>query len=124
METGAVRLRSLPPTRKSVIEALMAGADVPLSVDASCEGAGTDANDRTIGHYISGMLAQLDAPSGQSWLEVSIQPELDRAGPIWRLTVLIKHRDDEDEWAWGVRFAARQADGLVLLPSFECVGAG
>jgi hypothetical protein len=107
-----------------VIEALIASAAVPLTVHSSCEGVGSDSTDRTIGQYISGLLAELELPQGQSWIEVAVAPEEEAAATVWQLTVLFKHRDGEDEWAWGVRFAARQKDGLVLASSFECVGAG
>ncbi|MBI3679152.1 MAG: hypothetical protein HY235_01920 [Acidobacteria bacterium] len=115
----------LPPKPKDVIEAMMRSSEVSLSVDRSCNGVGTEAGDNTIGRYISGFLAEQSERRGQNWIETTIEPGKDADGSeIWLCHVVIRHVDGDDRWGWGVRFAVRQRDGVVLRDSFRCTGAG
>ena len=43
---------------------------------------------------------------------------------VYRCRLMIRHSLGEDVWSWGVEFTARQSDGLVLVKSLKCVGAG
>lgn len=43
---------------------------------------------------------------------------------VYVCRLMIRHAQGEDVWSWGVQFAARQSDGLVLVKSLKCIGAG
>jgi hypothetical protein len=115
-----VKVASLPPTPKDVIDALLASSHVPLSVDPSCAGAGTQPRDATIGRYLSGFLAELSNAEARNAIETSSEEQ----GAVWICKVLIRHAQGEDVWRWGVQFSVRRADGVVLPDSFRCLGAG
>lgn len=118
------RLRHSPPTSKDIIEALMASARVEL-VDSTCRGAGTDRDigDRTVGQYISAILAELDDPEAiNSILSVTDYDRPERTA--WKGHVMIRHSKGQDVWAWGIEFMIRKSDGQVDLQSFRCVGGG
>mgnify|MGYP001567442236 CR=1 FL=1 len=113
-----------PPSRKDVIEAVLANEAVRLTVHSSCMGVGTEATDSTIGAYLSGFLAEL-ADGDRNWLETSVvEAESDAGVAIWRAEFIIRHASVEDEWGWGVRFDVRRDDGVVDPQSFLCIGAG
>jgi len=113
-----------PPSRKDVIEAVLANESVRLTVHSSCMGVGTDATDSTIGAYLSGFLAEL-ANDDRNWLETSaVEAESTTGVAIWRAEFIIRHASTEDEWGWGVRFDVRREDGVVEPQSFLCIGAG
>lgn len=114
-----------PPTRKDVIEAVMASHAVKLSVHPSCRGVGTDKADTTIGAYLSGFLAALENPAEKNYIETSVtEARSDIAGPVWRCEFTIRHAAGEEEWGWGVRFDVRRDNGKVVPQSFFCTGAG
>lgn len=120
-----LRVSNLPPKPKDVLEALLRSSEISLAVDPSCNGVGTEASDQTIGRYLSGFLAEQNAPQGQNWIETTIEPGMDAAGvEIWLCAVVIRRLDGEDRWGWGVQFAVRQKDGIVLPDSFRCTGGG
>jgi len=123
---AALSVSNLPPKPKDVIEALMRSSEISLSVDPSCNGVGTEASDKTIGRYLSGFLVEQNAPKGQNWIETTIESGKDAAGVemIWLCHVVIRHVDGDDRWGWGVQFAVRQKDGVVLRDSFRCTGGG
>ena len=113
-----------PPSRKDVIEAVLANESVRLTVHSSCMGVGTEATDSTIGAYLSGFLAEL-ANDDRNWLETSaVEAESTTGVAIWRAEFIIRHASTEDEWGWGVRFDVRRDDGVVEPQSFLCIGAG
>lgn len=123
--TSEIRIGRLPPKPKDVVEALLRSSEVSLSVDSSCDGVGSDFGDRTIGRYVSGLLAEQSEPKGKNWIETTIDPDKDAAGEdIWRCHVVIRHVDGDDRWGWGVQFAVRQKDGVVLRNSYRCTGGG
>jgi hypothetical protein len=122
--TGPASPQTGAPARKALLAALLANVDVPLSVHASCMAAGTAADDRTVGDYVSGFVAEFDRAS-RNWIETNVERASSAAGePLWRAEVMLRHAAGDDEWGWGVRFDIRMADGRVVRESFQCVGAG
>ena len=114
-----IRVAHLPPTSKDLIEVVLRSSAVPLSIDRSCQGVGSDFNDKTIGRYISGLLAQQGTPQGKNWIQTTIvnsDPE------VWQCRVIIRHVDGDDRWGWGVQFSVRRHDGVVLGNSYKCIG--
>lgn len=108
------------PTAKQVVQWALQSQAVPLSVDRSCHGVGTDPSDQTIGAYLSGFLAEQTGPPGANWVETACKPA--KAGQGWECTLTLRRQRGEDEWGWGVRF--RVANGQVDRSSFRCVGSG
>jgi hypothetical protein len=78
-----IRVATLPPTNKSVINAMLLSAKVPLSVDDSCHGVGTSFLDTTPGEYLSGFLEELDDPEGRNYIRVEITADTQAAGNGW-----------------------------------------
>jgi hypothetical protein len=121
----AIRVAHVPPTAKDVIDAALASSGVPLKASANCTNVGTEPTDETIGRYLAGFLAELNAPDKKNWIETKVEPGRSPAGePVFLCTLTLRHQDGDDRWGWGVRFRVRANDGLVLADSFECVGAG
>lgn len=126
-ETGLARaLGPLPhaPTGKQALQALLRNHDVPLAVDPSCRGVGTSQEDGTLGDYASGFLAELRG--GRNEIATSCEAGA-RVGDVvetWRCEIEWRHQSDDDEWAWGVRFALRAADGMLVPGSVRCIGGG
>jgi hypothetical protein len=121
---SAVTVQHLPPTAKDVIDALLSSSQVPLA-DPSCRNAGTEAEDKTIGRYLSGFLAELSDDKAKNAIETSIEAQqLPTGEAVWQCRVMIRHALKEDIWRWGVQFSVQQKDGLVKPDSFRCVGAG
>jgi hypothetical protein len=116
-------VRQRPPSRKDVIEAVLASQSIRLAVDSSCMGVGTEAADSTIGGYLSGFLAELDR-GDMNWLETNVAEAQADGIAVWRAELTIRHQDPQDEWGWGVRFDVRQDTGAVDPESFLCIGAG
>lgn len=106
------------PTPRDVLRAALQLRDVRLDVDASCRRAGPHEGDRTIGDYLAGMLAEMDRPVNT--VEASCEPA--RPG-VHRCTLWLKHRDEEERWAWGLAFEIDRAR-RPLPRSVRCVGAG
>ena len=124
-EARPVRIEHSPPNSKDLIEAALRSSDAPLSVDPSCQNAGSDFDDKTIGRYVSGLLAQQSEPKGSNWIQTTAESARDRSGvDVWRCRIMIRHVDGDDRWGWGVQFSVRQRDGLVLRDSFKCIGGG
>jgi len=122
---AAVRVARLPPTAKDVIDAVIASGSVPLSVSPTCSNVGTEPSDATIGRYLAGFLAELSASNKKNWIETSVEPGRSADGePVSICTLTLRHEDGDDRWGWGVRFHVRSSDGLVLVNSFVCTGAG
>lgn len=116
---------NIPPTNKEVLQYLMRNLGVPLSVHSSCEGVGTSADDLTIGDYLSGFLAEYANPGGENWLEISADPATTASGEaVWASKVMIRRKDAEDIFGWGVGFQMSSADRSVVPDSFRCVGGG
>jgi hypothetical protein len=111
-----------PPERKDIIEAVLASYALPLTVHPSCKDVGTDADDKSIGAYLSGFLAELEKPEDRNWIATRIT-EAD-SKTVWRCELILRHAAGDDEWGWGVRFDIRKSDGRVVPESFVCLGAG
>jgi hypothetical protein len=92
--------------------------DVPLTVHASCRQAGPHAADRTLGDYLAGLLASMDKPSN------TVEARCEHGtGRRRTCTVWMKHRDDEERWAWGLAFEIDERKRAVPA-SARCLGAG
>jgi hypothetical protein len=113
-----------PPTAKQALEVVFRHQDVPLTVDPSCRGAGTLPADATLGEYASGFLAELVGGTNEVLASCAEGDRLGGAVASWRCDVEWRHRDGEDEWSWGVRFALRAADGEMVPGSLRCIGSG
>ena len=121
----AVRVAHVPPTPKDVIEAAMASSGMKLQASANCANAGTEPTDETIGRYLAGFLAELNARDKKNWIETRIEPGRSASGEALSIcTLTLRHEDGDDRWGWGIQFKVRSSDGLVLPDSFSCVGAG
>ncbi len=119
------QVQHLPPTAKDAIDVLLASSQVPLSVDPSCQGVGTEQSDQTIGRYLSGFLAELSDPQASNAIETTIEAQqLPSGEPAWVCKVMLRHAMGEDIWRWGVEFAVQQKDGTVRPDSFRCLGGG
>ena len=112
----------VPPTKKQVVEALLASRSVPLSVDPSCSGVGVDPSDSTIGEYLSGFLAE-QTPDGENWLDISVEPSQDGAA-VWKCNVVVRHVNGDDRWGWGVSFLIGAKDHAPIEGSYRCTGGG
>jgi hypothetical protein len=119
------KVKHLPPRPKDAIDALLASSQVPLSVDSTCQGVGTEQSDATIGRYLSGFLAELSDPKASNAIETSIAAQkLPSGEDVWVCKIMIRHALGEDLWRWGVEFAVQQKDGAVKTDSFRCLGSG
>lgn len=121
----AVRVAHVPPTAKDVIDATLASSGVMLKTSTNCTNVGTEPSDDTIGRYLAGFLAELNAPDKKNWIETKVEPQRSAAGEsVFLCTLTLRHQHGDDRWGWGVRFHVRSSDGLVLVDSFECIGSG
>ncbi|GHU20410.1 hypothetical protein FACS189475_09190 [Betaproteobacteria bacterium] len=123
MEAAEIRVATLPPTAKSVIGAMFLSAKVPLSVDSSCHGVGTDFLDTTLGEYLSGFLAELNDPNSRNSVQVEITTDTLAENNGWLTRIWLGKAQKEEEWQWGIEFFVTQ-DGLVSPTSYRCIGAG
>lgn len=116
----------VPPTRKEILQALLACRDLELAADSSCIGVGTDFGDRTIGDYVSGFLAEFSDGPGRSWIETTAEPaELaPPSKPAWQCRAILRHVDGDDRWGWGVAFRILARDHSLVAGSIRCIGAG
>ena len=113
------------PNPKEVLRYLLRNGDVPLTVDSSCSGVGTTADDRTIGDYLSGFLAEHVKLEGMNWLEVSTKAVTTADGKqAWECQLIVRRKDAEDVMGWGVSFVVTAADRMVVRESFRCLGGG
>ncbi|GHU16359.1 hypothetical protein AGMMS50243_02240 [Betaproteobacteria bacterium] len=119
-----IQVTVLPPTAKSVIGAMFLSAKVPLNVDSSCHGVGTDFLDATLGDYLSGFLAELNDPDGRNSVQVEITPDTLATDVGWFTRVWLGKSQQEEKWSWGIEFFIRAHDGLVIPTSYRCIGAG
>jgi len=103
---------------RDALRAALQLRDVPLTVHASCRHAGPDPADRTIGDYLSGLLAAMEQPSNTVQARCEPGPGRHRTCTVW-----LKHRDDEERWAWGLAFEI-DARHRPLWRSVRCLGAG
>jgi len=118
-----VKVQHLPPTAKDVIEAAMVMSQTALS-DPSCKGFGTEPTDKTVGRYLAGYLAELSSPEAQNAITAAVNPGTEGGQAVYVCRLMIRHSQKEDIWSWGVQFAVRQTDGILLRDSIHCIGAG
>ena len=121
----AVHVAHRPPSAKDVIDAVIASGSVALNVSPTCQNVGTEPSDATIGRYLAGFMAELSSPDKKNWIETQIEPGTSASGePVSICRLTLRHVDGDDRWGWGVQFHVRTSDGLVLVNSFTCTGAG
>ena len=121
--TATVKIAHLPPAPKDIIDAAMASSQLPLS-DASCKGFGTESTDKTVGRYLAGYLAELSSQDARNALTTSVDQAAEAGEPVYVCRLMIRHAQGEDVWSWGLQFAVRKSDGVVLPGSVRCIGAG
>lgn len=113
------------PDTKEVLRHLMRNLDLPLTVNSSCSGVGTTADDQTIGDYVSGFWAEHAKKDGQNWLDVTaVSAKTADGKPAWECRVMLRRKDAEDVMGWGVGFLITAADRVVVRQSFRCLGGG
>lgn len=116
----AFRVRHLPPGDRDVFEALLSSGGVVLT-DPTCESAGRDKGDTTVGVYLSGFLIEMNKASGGNHLVIE---NISSSADAWVVRAMLRHNEGEDVWSWGAEFAIRKKDGTVDPLSFRCIGAG
>jgi hypothetical protein len=116
-----IRLSTLPPEAKHVIEAALASATIPLSNGRYCH---LESKDDTFGAFLSEFLSEIDDPDGRNYVQVEIVPDELTGVRGWLANVWIGKSQGEDEWKWGISFFIREPDGLVDPTSYRCIGAG
>lgn len=113
------------PTTKQILQALFGALDTPLSVSETCTGIGTEADDRTVGDFIAGFLAEMSARTGQNWIEVAAERARATDGrPVWQCRVILRRHHGEEEWGWGVGFHLGDPPRNPLNGSIRCLGSG
>ena len=89
------------------------------------DSSGTEPTDKTIGRYLAGFMAAMTEPGRMNWVETKAAAGTSASGEaVWICDFVLRHEEGDDRWGWGVRFQARQSDGLVLAHSFLCTDAG
>ena len=118
----ASELAACPLPEKEILFLLMQNHDVPLSVDSSCEKAGTERKDKTIGEYISGFWVYHTKRTGKNWIEVkSIAVDTNHC----KASVEIYRKYGEEiVGGWGVLFVVDNTSHKVDRASFRCPGSG
>lgn len=111
-----------PPSTKEVIRLLLASHRVKLEVDPTCQGVGSDLQDRDLGDYLAGLLAEYTQGEGQNRIDVLSEPS--ERPEAWRCIVNLTRRNGEEVWSWGVSFLVRKRDRKIIPGSYRCPGAG
>ena len=114
-----IRLATLPPDARHVIEAALASASIPLRDGRSCY---LEGQDETFGAFLSAFLSEIDDPDGRNYVQVEIVPDELKGG--WLANVWIGKSQGEEVWKWGISFFIHKPDGLVDPTSYRCIGAG
>jgi len=114
----------IPPSPKRIIAALLANADIPLTVDTSCKQVGSEPTDANLRDYLSGLLENFTDASAKNSIAVSATPaKLPGGERGWQCRVEFVHVPGEDPFRYGVSFQMRK-DGSVVRTSIRCIGAG
>lgn len=103
---------------RTVVRAALQLRDVPLGVHSTCRQAGSDAADHSIGDYLAGLLAAMDRPANT--VAASCQAG---TGKLRTCTLWLRHRGDEERWAWGLAFDIDE-QSQPRPASVRCLGAG
>jgi len=114
------------PSKKEIFRLLLVNQDLLLSAYSSCVGVGSEAGDKTIGDYISSLLAQQTEPGGRNWIEVESRPQRENASAavFWECRVVFHRVAGDERGGWGIRFLIRAKDRTAVRESFECTGGG
>lgn len=135
-----VRISALPPTKQSVIRAVLASSDVLLTGHSFCS---PYLPRETLGEYMSKLFAELEDAGTPPDAKNSVRVEIDKmnleqylfffsdqpapAGADleteigWHAKVIVHQSAGEILWGYGVDFFIHQ-DGLVESTSFRCIG--
>jgi hypothetical protein len=136
----SVRIANLPPTNKSVIRAVLASSDVPLTGHAFCN---PRLPQQTLGEYMSQWFVELEDLPNPTDAQNSVRVRIDKmnlahymdffsdkVAPAdsdmnteigWYARVEVHQSAGEILWSYGVDFFINQ-DGLVESTSFRCIG--
>src|SRR5579871_6671520 len=113
-----------PPSPKRIIAALLANTDIPLTVDASCKGVGSEPGDASLRDYVSGLLENFTDASAKNSIAVKATPATLPGGERgWQCVVEFVHVPGGDPFRYGVSFQLRK-DGTLVRRSARCIGAG
>lgn len=113
-----------PPTPKRVISVLLANGDVPLTVDVSCKGVGSESKDANLRDYVSGLLENFTDASAKNSISVKVTPvKLPNGERRWQCQIEFVHVPGEDPFRYGVSFQMKM-DGTLVKKSVRCIGAG
>lgn len=113
-----VRVAHLPPDETDILEALIRSANVPLTVDPFCHDIASTTEDKTIGRYVSGLLAT-HIRGGQNSIDVNVTEGYPDK-KVWIGSVVFSSGEDQSPYVWGLEFRVRRSDGLVFPSSFRC----
>ena len=112
------------PNPKAALQLFITNHDIPLSIHPSCQGVGTDFDDKTIGDYISGFLAAMTGPYNTLDAQCAAAESETTEGTVWRCDITLGHADGEDLWRWGLRFDVAPGTGTLIRESVRCTGMG
>jgi hypothetical protein len=113
-----------PPTPKRMIAALLANGDIPLTVDASCKGVGSESKDANLRDYVSGLLENFTDASARNSIAVKVVPvKLPNGERRWQCQIEFVHVPGEDPFRYGVSFQMK-SDGTLVRKSVRCIGVG
>ena len=124
---GAINLASAQAAAESeadstsrayqIIRSALQLRDVPLNTHSTCRNAAPALPAISIGDYLAGFLANM--AEGSNRVTTACQP----LGAGQRCEVWLKHADEEDEWAWGIRFEMDRRH-KVRPSTVQCLGSG
>lgn len=107
-----------PSDRYRVLRGALMLRDVPLRLLPSCTGVAPLTPANTVGDYLAGFMAHMHEGGNRLTTQCDPQPRGAQRCQLW-----LKHRDDTDEWAWGVQFDL-DAQGRPRTSSVKCIGSG
>ena len=120
---GNIRV-AVSPSRHSVIAALFASSEIPLSVHPSCIGASPNPEAVTIGDYVSGALAKLNNGGTETHNHVSAFIPVESPEDTWDVSVTMGQSTKEQQWRRIVQFSIRKSDYTIEPTSYRCTSEG
>lgn len=114
------------PSNKDVILMVIQNSDVLLNVDSSCSGVGSEANDKTIGQFLSSFWQYHTDSTARNSLQINVAEAEDNEikEKHWKATFMINGQTENENWSWGVSFYVLDKNWLVIRKSFRCLGGG
>ena len=117
--------KTIEPTAKEAIKQIFLNADIRLADAQFCKGMGSNAADKTILDFLSGVLSFQAEPKTNNNVEFSFKQEKNERGElVWVCDVMFKGSDDADIWNNGIRFNMRNSDRKLIRRSLICIGSG